>query len=356
MKNKFTNKIIKLVGCLGIVFSMTACNDWTNTEPLEIKEPNIAEQNPELYAAYLESIRSYKASHHKILYAVFNNKEKVPFSQAHRLSVLPDSIDIVSLVHPDTLAQFELDEIKQVKAEKGTKFVFNMDFEAIKLIYDTRLADLQNAMSEEKAENPVSKIPDFITFLVDTVNHTLQLVNKYPFDGISLCYQGKSILHMTEKEKQQYTAYETAFIGIAKDWSERNKDKMIIFEGYPQNLLNKSILTSCKYIVIPCVDARNASKLTYNLLSANVEGVPNDKFIVSVETAPLNTADKKSGYWSDGQTRSIAGASEWVAASHSGFSVVGLGIRNVNNDYFNAARIYPYTRDAISIINPSPKK
>lgn len=352
MKNKFINKTILYAACLLLGFSATSCSDLTDTESVVIHEPTILEKNPELYAQYLENLRNYKTSEHKYVYAWFNNKEKTPFSRAHHLSVLPDSIDIVSLMHPDTLTQVELEQMEQLRKDKGTKFIFSMDFEAIKLIYDTRAADMANA---DEGEAPAAKMPEFVQFLVDTVNQTLPLVKKYNFDGISVAYKGKSILHMTEIEKAQHRNYETAFIGIAKDWHERNNDKMIVFEGYPQNLLDKSILPSCKHIIIPCMAAKAASKLTYELLSASVEGVPTDKFIVAVDAASVDTEDTKTGFWADGK-RAIAGAAQWVAASHSGTSVSGLGIRNVNNDYYNKAFIYPYTRNAISTINPSIKK
>lgn len=355
MKNKIINKTILYAACLLLGFSAISCSDWTDAESVTINQPTISEQNPELYAQYLESLRNYKNSEHKYVYAWFNNKEKKPFSRSHHLTTLPDSIDVVSLMHPDTLAQFELDEMEQLRKDKGTKFVFSMDFEAIKLIYEGRVADMKNAATAE-GETTAPKMPEFVEFLVDTVNQTLPLVKKYNFDGISIAYKGKSILHMTKIEKAQYINYEAAFIGIAKDWHERNKDKMIVFEGYPQNLLDKSVLASCKHIVIPCMAAKAASKLTYELISASVEGVPTDKFIVAVDAASVDKEDKKTGFWGDGETRAISGAAQWVAGSHAGIAVAGLGIRNVNNDYFNNAFIYTYTRNAISTINPSLKK
>lgn len=329
----------------------TACSDWREVEPVTLNEADISKQNPELYAAYLESVRSYKQSDHKVMISWFNNSNKVPLSRAHHINVLPDSIDIVSLSHPTNLAQYELDEMEEVRREKGTKFVYDMDFEAIKLIYETMVAD----MEEKEGEEPV-QIPTFVNFLVDTVNQILPLTKEYNYDGIILCYKGKNTLYMTEAEKRLYTSYEKAFIGIAEDWLTRNSDKIILFEGYPQNLLDKSILEKCRYIIIPSSDAVNSSKLTYNIMSANVEGVPSDRFVVSVEAVSLDKDDTKTGYWSDGTTRSVTGTSQWAISHHTGYTVAGIGIKNVNNDYFNIARIYPYTCDAIAMMNPSPKK
>lgn len=335
----------------------TACSDWREVESVAMNEADIAKQNPALYAEYLKNLRSYKESQHKVVITWFDNSNKVPLSRADHTDVLPDSIDIVSLLHPENLAQFELNEMEKVRNEKGTKFVYDMNFEAIKLIYETMVADMEANTPEEGEEGASQpEIPTFVAFLVDTVNQILPLAKKYNYDGIIIGYRGKNILYMDEAEKQLYTAYEKAFIGIAEDWHGRNKDKMILFEGYPQNLLNKSVLEKSRYIIIPSADAGNSAKLTYNIMTANVEGVPSDRYIVSVETASLDKEDVRTGYWADGVTRAVTGASRWVTSNHEGYSVAGLGIKNVNNDYFNIARIYPYTRDAILMMNPSPKQ
>ncbi len=332
----------------------TACSDWTDIESVTVNEADITKQNPVLYVEYLESLRLYKKSDHKVIITWFDNSNKTPLSRAHHIEILPDSIDIVSIIHPENPAQFELEQMEKVRSEKGTRFVYDMDFESIKLIYETKVTELEENASEEGATN--LEIPTFVEFLVDTVNYILPLAETFNYDGIIIGYKGKNTLFMDEAEKQLYTLYEKAFIGIALDWQERNSEKMILFKGLPQNVLNKSILEKCKYIIIPSSDAGNSAKLDYNILTANVENVPSDRFIVSVETVSLDKDDVKTGYWADGVTRAVYGAAQWVASSHNGYDVVGLGVNNVNNDYYNIARIYPYTRDAITLMNPSPKK
>ena len=46
MKNKF--KIATLL-FFATSFTLGACSDWTDIEGIDIKQPNIQEQNPELY-------------------------------------------------------------------------------------------------------------------------------------------------------------------------------------------------------------------------------------------------------------------------------------------------------------------
>lgn len=348
-KYKFTLYGMALIAS----FLFSSCDDWTENEALDINESGIEAENPALYADYLENLRAYKNSDHKSIFVSFNNKEKQPYNRAQHINVIPDSTDIVSLIDPNNLVEREIEEINETRVNKGTKFVFTLSFDAIKLSYSL-LKDAENNANED-GEEITSSLPSFINYMVDSLHNSFSLVNKYNYDGVCFAYEGKSILHMTETEKAEYMSYHNAFIGILKDWSKRNTDKMILFQGKPQNLLDKSFLPDCKYIIIPCSGAGNRSKLTYNIYSAAVEGVPTDKFIVAVETISLDPADVKTGYWADGETLSLEGTSVWVAAEHADFTVVGMGIYNVSNDFFSSERVYHYTRRAIDNINPSLK-
>ena len=334
-------------------FLFSSCDDWTENELLDINQPGIEDENPALYADYLESLRAYKNAEHKSIFVSFDNKEKQPFNRAQHINVIPDSVDIVSLSFPNNLVDREMEEINKARENKGTKFLFTVSFDAIKLNY-FQLKDAENKAKEEGVEI-VSPLPTFINYMVDSLHNSFSLVNKYNYDGVCFAYEGKSILHMTEMEKAEYRSYHNAFIGILKDWSTRNNDKMVLFQGKPQNLLDKSFLPNCKYIIIPCSGAGNGSKLSYNIYSAAVEGVPTDRFIVAVETISLDPADAKTGYWADGETLSVEGTSVWVAAEHEDFTVAGMGIYNVSNDFFSSERVYHYTRMAIDNINPSLK-
>ncbi|MDQ2178703.1 glycoside hydrolase family 18 [Marinifilum sp. D714] len=353
MKNISKYKFV-LYGMGLIVSSLfSSCDDWVETESLDINQAGIEGENPALYADYLENLRAYKNSDHKSIFVSFDNQIKQPYNRAQHINVIPDSTDIVSLIYPNNLVEREIQEINETRENKGTKFVFTVSFDAIKLNY-TQLKSEEDKAREDGVEI-VSPLPTFINYMVDSLHNSFSLVKKYNYDGVCFAYEGKSILHMTEQEKAEYMSYHNAFIGILKDWSTRNADKMVLFQGKPQNLLDKSFLADCKYIIIPCSDAGNSSKLSYNIYSAAVEGVPTDRFIVAVETISLDPADKKTGYWADGETHSIEGASVWVAAEHEGFTVAGMGIYNVSNDFFSSERVYHYTRMAIDNINPSLK-
>lgn len=349
MENKLINKTIIFLFCLiaGVTFS--SCNDWTETESLTIVDPNIKEQNPELYARYLEDLRNYKNSHHKIVYAWFDNSRKSPSSRGHHINDLPDSIDVVVMMYPDSLIDRELDEINTVRQDKGTKFIFTLSYDAIKSNYEAMVKAIEESESETTEETK-----DFISYLVDTLQYTLKLVDKYNYDGIAVGYNGKSTIHMTDKEKEEYVSNEKAYIGIVSIWINSHKDKVVVFEGKPQNLVDKTILSLCKHIIIPTSTLTNGSAINYNIQLANVNGVPSDRFIITAATASINVTDTKTGYWTDG-TRALTSSATWAAATYSDFTIAGLGILNINNDYFNIIYTYEYSKKAIDILNPSLK-
>lgn len=103
MKNNIKN--IATV-CIASI-TLTACNDWSDVENIKVNQPDVKEINSELYAQYLQKLRTYKDSEHKFVYASFDNSIKTPFSRGHHLNDIPDSIDVVSLIYPDGLVEFE---------------------------------------------------------------------------------------------------------------------------------------------------------------------------------------------------------------------------------------------------------
>ena len=61
MKNNIKN--IATV-CIASI-TLTACNDWSDVENIKVNQPDVKEINSELYAQYLQKLRTYKDSEHK---------------------------------------------------------------------------------------------------------------------------------------------------------------------------------------------------------------------------------------------------------------------------------------------------
>nr|WP_320037479.1 glycoside hydrolase family 18 [uncultured Bacteroides sp.] len=339
---KIKNKLVLAVSCF-VLALLYSCSNWTDLENIEVKTPNITNQNPELYAKYLQNLVAYKNDpDHKIVYAWFDNSEKKPFNRAQHITELPDSIDFIALMYPDSLADFEKEEIQKVRKEKNTKVIYSINYESIKQVFEDRVIK----------QTPDS---DFISFMVDTLQHALNIADEYQYDGISIAYKGKSVQYMTDAEKRLYIANEKVFIGMISTWYSRHQEKILVFEGKPENMVDKSILEKCKNILLPVNAVTNESLFNYTLEMSMADGVPVDRFGIIATTTSLDTSDKKTGYLADGKTLLLPASAEWVISAHSSFKISGFGIYNTNNDYYNPGMVYKYTRNAISTINPSIK-
>lgn len=322
-----------------------SCSDWTKVESIDIQEPSITHQNPTLYAKYLENLRAYKKSDHKQVYVWFDNSEKTPRSMAHHLTTLPDSIDVVSLMFPDHLAEWELQEIQEIRSQKGMEVIYTISFDAIKAVYN---AKVESATDEE----PIASL--FEDFLVDSLQYALSLVKRYEYDGICIEYTGKSIQHMTASERSEYTKNERIFMGIAADWQKRNPERSIIFEGKPQNLTDKAFLEKCKLVMVSGKRATSEGMLTHQLLLAAVEGVPQSRLGMVVSAPSLNDPNKAEGYFSNG-VLAMKGLASWAPKVYNGIELLGVGVYNVSTDYYGGNRVYDSTRRVISSMNPPIK-
>lgn len=335
------NKIfVFLLSVVAVGFGLTSCSDWTDDESIDIDQS----VSPD-YQKYLENLRAYKNSDHKIVYAWFDNHEKTPYSRGQHVSDIPDSIDVVSLVYPDALADFEIKEIESLRNDKGTKVVYTISYNAIKKIYDQRVKD-------ETEKDPSYTPPAFLPYLSDTVSTALSFASTYNYDGIIAGYEGQSTVYMSEEDKAIYLANQAAFLNQITTWYKDNSTKMLVFEGNPQFLDDKSLLSSCKNIILNGSGVSYAGELSVLISEAMVSGVPADRFVIAASTTSVDTSDKKTGYF--GNDRAIIESAYWITQGVSEYTKAGLGIYNVQNDYYNIAKVYEYVKESINIMNPAP--
>ncbi|MEG2770938.1 MAG: glycoside hydrolase family 18 [Alistipes sp.] len=373
MKNILKNKMILSAFCLALAVVFTACSDWTETESLDINKPTIEDQNPELYAQYLEALKVYKMSDHKIVYGVFNNNVPVAGSRAHHLTGLPDSVDMVCLMHRDTLPEWLVSEMQTVRAEKGTKTIYSISYTTIEALYKEKVEAEKpveptgndgtgdgGTGEGEGGEDPQPEVDGFLAFCAEYMDYALALCDKYAYDGVSVFYNGRSLINMTPAETAAYHARQEAFFAKVLTWADAHADKMLLFEGKPRNVKDAAILKRCRYIVLRTIDAVSADELSFGVNSSLGGNIPADRYIVGVTAASVTDKSDDKGYFTvldtDGKPmRAIVGAAYWVNTLHADYTKAGVMINNIQNDYYNINTVYKYTREAISIMNPSPK-
>lgn len=346
MKKIFGNNILRFsLLSIAIALALISCSDWVDEQSITIEDPNYGPN----YDKYLVELREYRKTDHKIVYAWFENVEN-SISQAHNLTAIPDSVDIINMLNPDNLSPWVQSEMRSVKADKGMKIVYTVSYSELETSYN-------DAVSRGEIINNGEEDP-FLEYATNFLNKKLALFTKYEYDGISALFNGKKTLHMTDAEKVQYLAREALFMGRIAEWVAANANKMFIFEGKPQNLTDKTILNKSEFIVIRTEGVQFESSFDYEVLLCIEDGVPTDRFVIASQPKSLDLSDTKTGFICDRNNKwvpFIPVAGEWVATMESRFTKKGLGIYKIQNDYYYKSQSYINTRIAIKTMNPSPK-
>lgn len=327
---------------------LSGCSDWTEYESLDLTTPSV---DAGLQADYVRNLKTYKAGAHKVMFVSLENPATGPTRQAERLTALPDSLDFISLNNPDNLSAAYVDEMNAVR-EKGTKVVYMIDFAT----FETEWTELQKADPSQTEENAQD-------YIASRTQEMLTLYDKYRYDGVIFVYGGRSMASMTEEDLVRYGGRQTAFFDAVSAWHGTHGDAGLSYKGQAQYLLdaNKVILSDCDYIILETTSASNASALTIAASAALASGnVPSDRFVITVETTRYDDEDMIYGYFGQvdaagNAVRSIEGAAVWMGQP-SEFVRAGMLILNAQYDYYDNVPTYFHLREAIDIMNPSPKK
>lgn len=356
MTNNIRIKKWLVLPALGLSLSFVACQDWIETESLDINSPSFEEQYPQLYADYLKDLNAYKASEHKISIAAIDNVAN-PKKQAERLSVMPDSLDVIVLNNPDGLGDEMLKEFETVR-RKGTKVCYIINF------------DLMEETWNEMSKNaPALTEEDGLAFLTEQANEQIALAAKYNYDGIVAYYSGRSLVSLTEPELLKYTNRQAVYINALGEWKAQS-GKMLIFSGNVEYLVPQhfALLKDCSYIALrtQLSTSNEALSLKADLalqvgeeskdLFEGVNPVPTDRFIAMV--MPVDPEDKNEiiGYWktvdeNGKKMLAIKGGAWWTRQYSADFNHGGLYIMNMQNGYYD--KMFAVLREAINIMNPS---
>ncbi|MGM9748620.1 MAG: glycoside hydrolase family 18 [Candidatus Cryptobacteroides sp.] len=364
---KLVNNIIKCVATgLLATAALTACSEWTNPEPVDFRYVTIQEKNPELYQAYLQSLRDYRDSEHKIVVAKFNNKTGAPSGRADHLTCLPDSVDYIIFKNATSVDdEYVKPEMAIAREQKGQKILYEIDYSAIVAAYkEYKVAwEEEHQPAEGEEANPADEAMTLDEYVSQSVAIQVKHLDTYGYDGINIVASFKNPVSCNEEQLEALKASQEAFLGDITSLISSHKDMLVFFEGTPHYLVcHEDIVENCDYIIIPAESATNSYECTYELeLMMRYGNIPVDRFILGVTTKSLADPSLKAGSFSgtdrqDNAKTAIIGGAEWVVAESDNAVKAGLCINNAENDYFNLSKVYYNIREAISIMNPSPIK
>lgn len=343
------------------------CSDWTETESITIREPQVEKSE-----AYLQAIRDYKASEHKVLIGWFDNVA-LPGDRSQHLTVLPDSLDIVVLQNPGEITAELAAEAARIREQLGTRTLCSIRFEELEAAFEALPSETPETPAEEPTEGndggddpagegedqPAEPAEDaFTLFCNDYLAQAFARCDEWALDGVNLVYDGRSTTQMSDTERETYLSRQQAFLAAAAAWRQANPGRLMLFEGTPQYLGDPSLLDECRYVILKMFTQTTVADLNRALALALTDGVPADRIVIGVESWPLDAADTRTGRFQteEGKEgRAVLEVARWMNRFDAKCTKAGLAVNHLQYDYFNPYRIYQYTREAIGLMNYAPK-
>ena len=326
-----------------------SCSDWTKPEPLDIDTPSIQEANPLSYQEYLAKVRNYKKTYHPLMIGMFDNVDKTIIGRAASIKSVPEKVDIISLMNGDDLTDIQLSDIAFVREHYGTKVIYCIAYEDMRKKIDRLNAEILEKNTDAEKQAAIDgtvfvPIPywDIAVEAAKYMDEQLALLDKYQYDGYALNYDGRSTQLMLDAEIEEMRTVQNIIFNKALAVMDANPDKIFIFDGRPQSMLDKSILPKFNYILIRAHSSLITALIDVTItvkLALLAPGVPGNNIIVSAPTYPGG----------------ITEVAHWVKTEDD-FTKCGMAMYQINLDYFNPDWDYKNVREAINIMNPSPLK
>lgn len=328
MRNSF-----KIILVAAAAMCATACAEWLTPEPLALRTNTIETQNPELYAQYLDAIKAYKASDHRMTYVAFSNTAETPLNAQCRVASLPDSVDVVELTNPN-YNDWTAEDMQEMREKFNTKFVMRISFPAIKEQMKAEFGD------------------EYLTHIKDGVDALIKLAGEKNFDGITVEYEGQGTLHAVEDEIETLRNQEAQIFPSVSAWRSANPDKLLFFEGNPQHTVDHSVVLSADKVILPTSGEKSAQKCGYVALQAIQDEFKDIDVLFAVDAIPDDITDTSTGRYFDGAALFLL--TRWLTSDAPDVCQdAGVAIYKVQNDCFSPSIHYPNVRAAIRTLNPN---
>lgn len=313
---------------------MASCAKWTTPEALDVKVNTIENTNPELYAQYLESIKAYKASDHHVTYVAFDNSAEFRTNAISSLKALPDSVDFVELsnaVYNDWTGE----DMKSMREKFDTKFVIRISYASISAQMRARYGD-----------------EAYMPHIKDAVDSLIALADKYEYDGITVEYEGAGQLHALPDEIQELQDKEAQIFPSVSAWREKNKDKLLFFDGNPHHTVDHSVVLSADYVILPTAGEKSAQSCGYIALQAIQGEFADVNVILAANAVPDDITDTSTGRYFEGESLFLL--TRWmVTDAPECCQKAGIAVYKVQNDCLSTNGYYPRVKAAIKTLNPN---
>lgn len=353
------NNILKTIALsAAVLLSAAACSKWTEQEPVDFKYLTAEDKNPELYDAYMQSIRDYHATEHQVLIARFDNKMTAPSGRADHITTLPDSVDYVVLNNYRDMAVNTLLEVQEIREKRAAQALIALDYAALDAEYKAYLESLPTETDEnveEGGEVEEDVIDPRTQWFVDKAASFVSYARQYKVDGIMVSYTGKGLLSLKDDEKDAVKAFQEAFFAPLLSYVAET-GSLFFYEGNPTTLVvPEDVLASARYIIVPAEDVTTIVGFNFAVMMSMGAGIPSDRFVIGVTALDVTDDTATDGLFS-GDITAIEGAARWAVAPESSYSKAGVCVNHAQFDYYDNQNVYRGINNAIATMNPSPIK
>lgn len=292
-----------------------ACDDWNEPRPVNISINSAKEQNPELWARYMQVLHKYKQSKHYLAYARFENSLEESVNEGSYLRSLPDSLDIVTLSNPDKITDYDREDIPLLQ-EKSTRVLYLVDY-----------AEKAATLSDVAALNA-------------WLDKVIAASNELKLDGFA--FTGHTLFSGTADEIAEHK--EKSRLIVSRLSSAIGEDKLLILEGDPA-FVDEADLNKLNYVVLNTADLTNVTELKLQVAGILTNSnLPKDKLILSARIGE-QIIDEISV-----KQEAVTLMTDRVVSLGP---LSGLGIYAISKDYYSSKMNYEITRTAIQLMNPS---
>lgn len=331
-----------------LVMSFFACDEWNTPETLNLEDEALKdlyskrdsakwaeedkrhEENEKAYAQYLENLRAYKKTKHPIMFGWFNAWQPDGNGKYPKLSLIPDSMDVVSIWgNWHSLTEEKIKELREVQA-KGTKVIIGWIIEDI--------GDQIKWGRENWPKDDNEAIVAYAQAIVDTIN-------KYGYDGFDYDYEpsykspfkpGNHCGNLTSCSQNSGKENEILFMKTMRELL--GPDKLFHLNGSIEWLDPSAVQYFDRFVV----QSYSSSEWEFNSWISRIQsgGIRTDQ-IVLCETFENRAASVRNAF-----IKTYAG----YVVSRGG-DIGGVGVYHINEDA-KEDNTYINIRTAISIMNP----
>ncbi len=327
--NIYTNIKLVLSAAAAGLLVLSSCSKWTEPEALDFAGMgDVAADSEE----YLAALRAFKQTDHKVMILGMDVTAEQPYSRLQHISAMPDSADYICLRNAvDGIYPTIADEIAQVRQNKGTKLICDVDYMAI--------SDAWDAIEDAKEEGEAPGTDDeFVAYVAENTAAALACCDRYGLDGIMVSYSGT--------RSGNGTIGQEAYMAEIAGWRASHQDDVMIFSGNTINVIDKTFFSDCDYVVIPAGTNYSPGQFT-SVLSrycSSLDAEVKQRIVLEVNV-PSDDYPQQEGH--DPQP---VEAAAWVLEEDARYGRAGLCVDNVQEDY-QVTSTFSTVRKAITIMN-----